>query len=438
MSESASILFHLSRAVFLISNIWLTYCFLTPKRPLRFQIIAFALTWVSHFYLDHLLAPLGLNPFNVGIIRYLIPIVLIFRESFHAKFFVMFMIASLSQFNFLICLFLELLIFKHMVGGLILTGQLLELLSIPIVRIYLTPHIKNILEIINKQNIIFTLFPFLSFILLAVYGVQQAYLSSIFTLLVLSAAISISYYIIAISIDRTKRHQQLENQMSLQRDHYRNLNDGIANAKAVHHDLRHHLLTISEFLGNKDAAAAQKYLNRLHSSYDADQILSVCKNQSADALICHYLKLAKQQNITVDAKLHIPDNLGIDDLELCVIVGNCLENAIDACNKLSDSEPRFIDIKATIDKGFLVIKIANSFTGLVQKQGDRFISSKDSTDSGIGLSSVKTLANKYQGQCLISFEKHVFKVSISLKLPEIVKKTWQSDEDAGLGADKTM
>jgi two-component system sensor histidine kinase AgrC len=424
MSESTLILFTLGRVFFLISNIWLTYSFLTPRRPLWFQIFAYAGTFAAQYIFRGLLAPTGLDPFLLGYMItpfYLLPIALIFRGTIQAKFFVLFMVTSLSQFNFLICLFIELLIFDHMVGWLILAGQLLEFATIPLIRRYITPHINNILEIIDQQNPVFTLFPFLSFILLAVYGVQRAYLSSLFLPLVLSAIIiSIAYYLIAISIDRTKRQQQLEKQLALQRDHFGNLNDSLATARATRHDLRHHLVTISEFLGKKDAAGAQEYLNRLCHYFDDSNIPTVCRHQPTDALVCHYLKLAKQQDIAVSTDLNIPDHLGIDDLDLCVIIGNCLENAIEACDKMTGSEARFIHIKAILSKGYLVIKIANSFDGHLQHRDGGFISSKRSTGDGIGLASVKTLAAKYQGQCLVSFDHQVFQVSVSLILPETV------------------
>ena len=214
MSESTLILFNLSRVVFAISNILLAYSFLTPKRPFWFQTIAFVGTGVIHIFLRGLLTPIGLDPFLIGYILallYLIPITLVFQETIHAKFFVLFMVISLSQFNFLICLFLEQFVFNHMVSGLILIGQLLELFSIPLIRKPITPHIKNILEIINRQNPIVALFPFFSFLLLAFYGVQRTYLLSSFIPLVLSSIIIFfSYYLISIAIEQTKRHQQLE------------------------------------------------------------------------------------------------------------------------------------------------------------------------------------------------------------------------------------
>jgi sensor histidine kinase regulating citrate/malate metabolism len=254
---------------------------------------------------------------------------------------------------------------------------------------------------------------------LAFYGVQRKYLLSVFIPLVLSTIIiAIAYYLIAIAIARTKRHQQLEQQLALQRDHYRKLNEGIYETRMIRHDMRQHLVILLELLGKNDALAAQAYLHNLCNFYDDNALPTVCRNQSADAIICHYLKLAKQKNINIVTKLNIPDNLGINDLDLCVIIGNCLENAIEACCELGGDKLRFIDIKASINKGYLVINIANSFNGLVQRQEERFLSSKKGKDHGIGLKSVKTLAAKYEGNCSVSLDQQVFKVFVSLKIPQ--------------------
>lgn len=413
----------ISRVVFLISNLWLDFSFLSSKRPVWFQIAAFAVTWAATFFVRSLLSSLITDPFLLGYLvglLFMVPFALVFSESVHAKLFVFFMVYSLSQLNFLICLFLELLQFNHMVGGLILTGQLLELASIPLIRRYVTPHVKNILEVIDQQNPSFTLFPILSFAFLAYYGVQRIYLVSTFIPLVFCAVlIAFTYYLIAISIDHTKHQQQLEKQLALQRDHYRNLNDSITTAKTTRHDLHHHLAILLEFLGKNDAAAAQEYLNRLSHSFDDSVIPTVCCNQAADALTCHYVKVARQQDIILTTKLHIPENPGIDDLDLCIIIGNCLENALEACTKISSPGPRVIEISAIIAKGHLVIKVSNSYNGLVSQQNDGSLSSAKGDGHGIGLASVKTIAAKYQGQCSISFDQHFFNVIVSLKLPQI-------------------
>ena len=224
-----------------------------------------------------------------------------------------------------------------------------------------------------------------------------------------------AYYLISLSIKRTTRQQALEKQLAIQREYYLNLSERIAETKLFRHDLRHHLVTISGFLDKKDAPAAQSYLNQLHRIYDDSPLPSVCNNQSADALICHYLKLAKQHGITLTTEISIPEHLNIQSLDLCVIIGNCLENAIEACQKATDANAGFINMKAFFAKGYLVMRFANSFTGSIKYNKDLPVSSKGHAEHGIGLFSVKSLAAKYQGHCAITCGKSVFTLSVSLK-----------------------
>lgn len=213
--DTTLILISLSRAVFLIANIWLNYSFLTPKkRPFWFQIIIFAGTWVTINWLRSLLDPIVQDHFWVGYILsllYLVPFTLVFKETLHAKMFVFFMVFSLSQCNFLIFLYLEIFVFKNLIGGLLLIGLLLELSCIPLIRRYVRPHVRNILDVIDQQNHIFSFFPILSFMLLAFYGAQKTYsLLTFIPLVLFTLLIGCSYYLIALSIDQTKRNQQLE------------------------------------------------------------------------------------------------------------------------------------------------------------------------------------------------------------------------------------
>lgn len=214
MSDNTLILISLSRAVFIIANIWLDYSFLTSKRPLWFQITAIAGTWVTTYLLRGLLSPIITDVFWLSYIlnlSYLVPFVLIFKETLHAKVFIFFMVFSLSQCNFLILLYLEELVFENVIGGLLLGGMLLELSCVPLIKKYLRVHVRNILDVIEQQNPIFTVFPILSFLMLAFYRIQTDYSLAMFILLVLNVLlIGFSYYLIALSIDQTKRHQQLE------------------------------------------------------------------------------------------------------------------------------------------------------------------------------------------------------------------------------------
>lgn len=421
MFHTTAVLLYATDGVFLITNILLLYLFLTPKRPLWLQITGFVITAISVYWLRILLEPLILNFSLRGFLTgpfYLITCMLLFKEKFHATVFVFFMIYSLTQFAYLIFMHIDLYFALSLPGILVFVGLVIEMLSLPLINKYMAPPIKDIVRIINHKNSSFTFLPVLAFILLAFYGVQGTYSLYTFIPLVLSTLlIFFSYYLIARSIAQTRRHHQLEKQLALQRDHYQNLNNSIAAAKTARHDLRHHLVTILSFLNSHDSIGAQEYLNKLCTSYDDSSIPLPCKNQSAAALIFHYLKLGKQENISFSNNTYIPNDLSIDDLDLCIILGNCLENAIEACTTINNAELRFIDLKATLSKGYLIISIVNSYNGdLQQDDNHNFLSTKAGPDHGIGLSSVKTLVKKYQGQCSFFPEQGVFKVYLSLQL----------------------
>lgn len=423
MQEFTALLPPVFTFIFLVTNILLTYIFLTPRGHWGGHILAFAVAWGAEHLLRSLLQTVILDPFLLSYVvglLYIVPIALLFRETFQAKLFVFFLIFSMSQFFILIFLFLEQLVYNQIVFIFMLMGALLELASLPLIRRYVKPLVRDIIDIISQQNPSFTFFPVLAFMLMSFYGVRANSLVANFIPLILSTLLlAFAYYLIARSIDQTKRHQALEKQLALQRDHYHNLYKSIADTKAIRHDLRHHLATLTEFLGKNDASAAREYLNQLSSIYDDSSLPSVCSNQSADALIVHYLKLAKQRNIATATELNLPDGLGIDELDLCVILGNCLENAIEACSKIGDEESRRIEIKGEITKGHLLITITNSFNGFaLPRDGDRLLSTKKGVDHGIGLSSVKALAAKYAGHFDSSFDQQVFRVSVSLKLPK--------------------
>ncbi|MBP2663204.1 MAG: hypothetical protein H6Q71_1152 [Firmicutes bacterium] len=215
LSDITLIIINLSRVAFAIANIWLFYSFLTvKKRPIWFQIIVFAGTWVAINCLRDFITPIAPNHYWAGYalsLLLLIPISLVFKETLHAKLFVFFMVFSFSQADFSIFCSLEILVFENMVGWLLLTGLLLELTCIPLIRKYIRPHIKNILDVLDQQHRVFSFFPMLSFVLLAFYAGQTTY--SLFVcipLVLFTLMMGFSYYLIAVSIDQTKYNQQLE------------------------------------------------------------------------------------------------------------------------------------------------------------------------------------------------------------------------------------
>ena len=114
----------------------------------------------------------------------------------------------------------------------------------------------------------------------------------------------------------------------------------------------------------------------------------------------------------VDYKINVPKELDINSFDLNIIVGNLLENAIDAAK---DSEEKWIEVSMNYEQGILFIRIRNSFDNVVQRRGNTYLTTKKKTvGHGIGLQNVKKVVDNYKGEMQILDSDNIFDVKIIL------------------------
>ena len=111
-----------------------------------------------------------------------------------------------------------------------------------------------------------------------------------------------------------------------------------------------------------DKESLQQYLTQYGQTLPNNEDAFYTGNYTADMIVGHYLSVAKQNGIRVDFSLHIPEACFIRDTDLCVLMGNCLENAIEACRKLPE-EKRSLRVESAVKNKYLAITIANSYDG---------------------------------------------------------------------------
>ena len=125
--------------------------------------------------------------------------------------------------------------------------------------------------------------------------------------------------------------------------------------------------------------------------------------------------IAKNENIRFDARLELPEDAGVSDSDLCIVFGNCVENAIEACRGVSSG--RFIRINSKITGKILAITVDNSFDGKLKNKGGAFMSRKHDVE-GIGISSIKAIAEKYGGAAQFEAKDNLFQASVMLQTNE--------------------
>ncbi|MHC1693989.1 MAG: GHKL domain-containing protein [Eubacteriales bacterium] len=180
------------------------------------------------------------------------------------------------------------------------------------------------------------------------------------------------------------------------------------NSRAAH-DRRHFNNVLLEFLEQgKTSEAATLLQNQNQMKQKISRIY--CENHAVNAAVCHYAALAEQAGISTVIELDIPRELTVDSLELSMVVSNLLENAIQACGRLTDGTKPYLRFTCR-SVGRLLLEMENPCaedTALDEK-GYPFASQKD---HGIGSKSVIAFAKKYDGELIYKIENCVFRVRL--------------------------
>jgi len=213
----------------------------------------------------------------------------------------------------------------------------------------------------------------------------------------------------------------LENLSQLKTEYYNTLQSHITETRQARHDLRHHLSVFKAYIKSGETEKLAEYINDYSDSLPDDTEITFCDNYAVNSILRYYIAIAKSEGIKVDTHLELPENSGISDSDLCIIFGNCIENAIEACRRLDGD--KFIRINSVIVGDMLAITIDNSFDGITDKENDDFISRKHEGNAsvrgvGIGISSVKAVAHKYDGETRFEAKDDLFQVSVMLPFAE--------------------
>ncbi len=180
------------------------------------------------------------------------------------------------------------------------------------------------------------------------------------------------------------------------------------NSRAAH-DRRHFNNVLLELLEQeKTGEAAALLQNQNQMTQKISRVY--CENPAVNAAVCHYAALAEQAGISTEIELDIPRELTVDSLELSMVVSNLLENAIQACGRLTDGTKHYLRFTCR-SVGRLLLEMENpcgSDTAL-DENGYPFVSQKN---HGIGSKSVIAFAKKYDGELIYKIEKGVFRVRL--------------------------
>lgn len=204
-----------------------------------------------------------------------------------------------------------------------------------------------------------------------------------------------------------KRIAAYENEIA--KKYYAEIESMYTKMRGWRHDYRHHIQTMKVHMANREYEETEKYLAMLDE--DLTQVETVIRtgNRMVDAILNSKLSIAAQKEIQVKAQANIPVTLSVNELDLCIIIGNLLDNAIDACTALPIKD-RLIRIYMDIKGNYLYFSLLNTAEG---KKRQEFGTTKGE-GHGFGISRIDALVKKYNGYIKRASEDGAFSTEVLL------------------------
>ena len=215
------------------------------------------------------------------------------------------------------------------------------------------------------------------------------------------------------NISLSSKLQRLE----LESHFYKELDAIHAEIRTWQHEYKNNLIALRTLIESDDRSRTLAFLDAMHTKPDDGEITLHTGNLVLDAVVSSKLWFAHSRGIDVSIQAVYPVVHHIDDNDLCAIAGNLLDNAIEACLRMSsDNQNKFITFSLLVTGQNMTISICNSFEGAIKRQGNRYLTSKDIRVNGMGLQFVTDIVEKYQGYVLREHADGVFETHVMLPL----------------------
>ena len=226
----------------------------------------------------------------------------------------------------------------------------------------------------------------------------------------------LTYLTILRSLWRQMTLYNNQQQVEHQRQDYNAILQKMEMEKIYRHDMRHHLLVLEAMLQQNDSANARIYINELNGRLTglAQKVWSA--NMPVNAVLAAYMAKAETADCKIQLNVNIPAKLPYDEMDLCIIIGNALDNAIQACRNITDTAQRKIDFQLDLsDNQRLRLSISNACPQPPKFNKDGLpIQTRPKDGHGFGLRSIKHLANQYGGLLNCQWANATFHLNIVL------------------------
>ena len=224
------------------------------------------------------------------------------------------------------------------------------------------------------------------------------------------------YNILSEEYDVKRKNAVYEQQVEFYKNHIKEKEEILLKIREMQHETKNQFIFILGLLEHEEIIRAKKFINQnIREINNIKNNFAHSNNIVIDSLINYKFSIAEKKKILLDIKINIWINLPVDDGDICILLGNAIDNAIEATLKVQEKD-RFINLYIRCIKNTLVITMVNSYDKTVHSVNGNLISTKkDRENHGMGLVSMRKVVDKYNGIILID-EGEFFSIKIVLYL----------------------
>lgn len=215
-------------------------------------------------------------------------------------------------------------------------------------------------------------------------------------------------------LNENARIKQENAMLNMEQKRYEELRLYMEETRTLRHDFRQHIRVITELAAEDQYNELKEYVKQF-SDIVKKGYAPYCANMAVDAVAAHYSSMAEAQKTKIEWMLRLPKSLPVSEVDYCAMLGNLLENALKATAKVPEEKRRINVYSSMLSETMLGITVDNPYVGKIRFNSDHLpISREPGPGHGIGLASVRSTVERYNGTMEILTKDGLFSVNIML------------------------
>lgn len=213
-----------------------------------------------------------------------------------------------------------------------------------------------------------------------------------------------------------REKEMLSSQLTLQSASISRMETLYNRTRTFRHDIKNHILVMNMMAEQGNYGELKNYLQEMSGVIDESDYVRITGISAVDALLNEKMYEAQADDITTNFDVVNLDKNNVAPIDLCIILSNALDNAIEANRQIEDKSARYLRLKVHGNTAFCVISVSNPVAGTpkTRPDGSYVTGKKDAEAHGYGLKSIENTANKYRGEMIAKAEDGVFTLVVRL------------------------